>query len=77
MRFLSCTAACVLLASTALAMDVGKASPPLTIQRLSGAPLNLEQYKGKVVALAFIDTTCPHCQHLTQLLNTITKQYAD
>jgi thiol-disulfide isomerase/thioredoxin len=77
MRFLPYTAVCVLLASTAVAMDVGKPSPPLTIQRLSGTAIDLNQYKGKVVALAFIDTTCPHCQHLTQLLNTISKQYAD
>jgi peroxiredoxin len=28
----------------------------------NGKPLQLSQYKGKAVVLAFILTTCPHCQ---------------
>lgn len=64
------------LAVTAFAVDVGKPSPALTIQRLNGPPLQLSQYKGKVVAIAFIHTTCPHCQNLTKLLNVISKEYA-
>src|SRR5215469_3385609 len=78
MRLIPITMVSVLLACTALAdMEVGKPSPKLTIQRLSGAPIDLSQFKGKVVALAFIDTTCPHCQALTTMLNSISKQYAD
>jgi peroxiredoxin len=65
-----------LLALTAFAVDIGKPSPPFTIQQLSGPTLQLSQYKGKVVALALIYTTCPHCQNLTKLLNTISKEYA-
>ena len=38
--------------------------------------MQLSQYKGKVVALAFIYTTCPHCQHLTGVLNQIAKDYS-
>jgi thiol-disulfide isomerase/thioredoxin len=76
MRLISISAFCAFLASTAMAMDVGKPSPALTIQQLSGSSIDLSQYKGKVVVLAFIDTTCPHCQHLTQVLNGISKQYA-
>jgi len=75
MRLLLLSTALIALASTALGMDLGKPSPPLSIQQLSGAPLQLTQYKGKVVALAFIDTACPHCQNLTRMLNGITKQY--
>ena len=36
----------------------------------------LSQYAGKVVVLAFISTTCPHCQHTTQLLSSIQNEYA-
>jgi peroxiredoxin len=75
MRLLLLSTVCVSLASTAVGMDLGKPSPALSIQQLSGSPLQLAQYKGKVVALAFIDTQCPHCQNLTKLLNGITKQY--
>jgi thiol-disulfide isomerase/thioredoxin len=76
MRLISMTALSLALATAGFtAMDEGKPSPPLTIHQLNGSTIDLSQYKGKVVALAFIDTTCPHCQHLTQLLNTISKQY--
>lgn len=36
----------------------------------------LSQFKGKVVAVAFMDTECPHCQNLTGILNAIAKEYA-
>ena len=35
----------------------------------------LSSFKGKVVALAFIHTTCSHCQDLTRVLNVIQKDY--
>ena len=41
-----------------------------------GSQVPLKQFKGKVVALAFISVTCPHCQQLTQALNGIQKDYA-
>jgi peroxiredoxin len=75
MRTILVTTVGALVALTAFAVEVGKPSPALTIQRLSGPPLQLSQYKGKVVALAFIDTNCPHCQNLTKLLNVIAKEY--
>jgi peroxiredoxin len=37
-------------------------APELTIIEPSGKQMLLSSYKGKVVALAFILTTCPHCQ---------------
>jgi thiol-disulfide isomerase/thioredoxin len=77
MRLISITALSLALAAAGIAaMDEGKPSPPITIHQLNGSTIDLSQYKGKVVAVAFIDTSCPHCQHLTQLLNTISKQYA-
>jgi len=76
MRTLSATTLFSLLALTATAMEVGKPSPAFTIKQLSGPPIELSQYKGKVVAIAFIDTSCPHCQNLTKLLNVISKEYA-
>jgi thiol-disulfide isomerase/thioredoxin len=76
MRLISAGTLCALLALSSMAMEVGKPSPPLSIRQLSGPAIDLSQYKGKVVALAFIDTNCPHCQHLTELLNTVNKEYA-
>lgn len=37
-------------------------APELTIMEPSGKQTLLSSYKGKVVVLAFILTTCPHCQ---------------
>src|SRR5260370_13937513 len=33
------------------------------------------QYHGKVVVLAFILTTCSHCQHSTQMLSGLQREY--
>lgn len=37
-------------------------APELTIVEPSGTQTLLSSYRGKVVVLAFIFTTCPHCQ---------------
>ena len=76
MRTILVTTLGAMLAFTAFAVEVGKPTPALTIQRINGPALQLTQYKGKVVALALIDTNCPHCQNLTKLLNIISKEYA-
>jgi len=61
---------------TAEAPELGKPSPAITIQRVGSPPITLNRYRGKVVALAFIHTTCPHCQDLTAVLVPIAKEYA-
>jgi peroxiredoxin len=52
-----------------------KPSPLLTIQRPGGQDIQLSQYRGKIVLLAFIHTTCPHCQELTRELIPIAHDY--
>jgi thiol-disulfide isomerase/thioredoxin len=46
-------------------------SPELTIVEPSGKQTLLSSYRGKVVALAFIFTTCPHCQAECGLMNKL------
>ena len=75
MRIVLVTALGTVLAIAAFALDVGKPSPAFTIQKIDGTSMPLTQFKGKVVALAFIDTECPHCQNLTRVLNGIAKEY--
>lgn len=58
------------------AADSARPSPAFSIQRPGAAPLPLSQYRGKVVALAFIDTHCPHCQKLTGYLSGLAPKYA-
>jgi thiol-disulfide isomerase/thioredoxin len=56
--------------------EVPRPSPPLTILRKGAPNIELKQYRGKVVALAFIHTTCPHCQALTRSFNALALEFA-
>ena len=42
---------------------------------VNGKQILLSQYSGKVVVLAFMFTTCPHCQHTSQILSGIENEY--
>jgi thiol-disulfide isomerase/thioredoxin len=75
MRIVLATALCAAACLTAATMDIGKPSPALTIKRPGKPDIMLSQYTGKVVALALIDTECPHCQNLTKILNQIATEY--
>lgn len=77
MRILLAAGLTAALSTALFALEVGKPSPAFTIQQLNGKPgMPLTQFKGKVVALALMDTECPHCQNLTGVLNAIAKEYA-
>lgn len=64
------------MAWIAFADDAPRPSPPLTLLRVGAQPVKLAQYRGKVVALAFILTTCSHCQQLTTEFNLLAKEYS-
>jgi thiol-disulfide isomerase/thioredoxin len=66
---------CLAVAVSASAGEVPRTPPPFSIQRVGDSPLPLSKYRGKVVAVAFISTTCPHCQNLTQVLSRIYNDY--
>ena len=65
-----------ILLAPLFAAQVPRPAPEFPIRLVDGQVLHLSQYKGKVVALAFVQTTCPHCQHLSVLLNRMYKEYA-
>jgi|SRR5271157_943263 len=67
---------CAISALIAIAAETPRPSPPLTIQRLGAPSIELSQYRGKVVALAFIFTTCSHCQDLTRTLGPLSREYS-
>ena len=62
--------------TAAWAADVPRKCPDYAVHMPDGRTVPLNQYRGKVVAMAFISTTCPHCQQFTQTLNAIQKEYA-
>lgn len=48
-----------------------KKAPDLAFKIPGQGEKLLSQYKGKVVALEFVYTTCPHCQHASQVMTKI------
>lgn len=55
--------------------QIPRKSPELAIQ-MAGKQLQLSQYHGFVCAVAFMSTTCPHCQHLAQVLSGLQQEYS-
>jgi peroxiredoxin len=68
--------ASALFLSTLWAGEPARPAPAFTMLRLNQPSIRLSQYRGKVVALAFIATTCPHCQQFTVELNQIDRDYS-
>ena len=77
MRFRHSLTAFVLLLTglAAYAQQVPRPAGEFAIRMPNGQVTLLSQYSGKVVVLAFISTTCPHCQHTTQVLSSLQNEY--
>jgi peroxiredoxin len=69
-------AALVLAAGFMWAAEIPRPAPDLTIPLPDGKQLKVSDYRGKVLCLTFILTTCPHCQKTTQLLSGIYRDLA-
>jgi peroxiredoxin len=57
------------------AATIPRKAPDFAIHLANGKQTNLSQYKGKVVALVFILTTCPHCQGAVRCLTQEQKEF--
>jgi peroxiredoxin len=57
------------------AAEVLRTAPSLTFNIPGKEPQTLEQYRGKVVALEFIFTTCPHCQAASHMMSKLQDEY--
>jgi peroxiredoxin len=58
------------------AAEIPRAAPDLPIPLPNGKQVKISDYRGKVLCLVFILTTCPHCQKTTQLLEGVYKDLA-
>ena len=77
MRFLP-AAALLMLPALALPAEnppVLRHSPEFVLRYNDGHQTLLSSYKGKVIGLLFVHTTCPHCQHTSQVFTGIQKEY--
>src|SRR5271169_6121912 len=50
-------------------------SPEFTIMDPSGKQVLISSFKGKVLVLPFMFTTCPHCQHEAVMLSKLQSDY--
>jgi thiol-disulfide isomerase/thioredoxin len=55
--------------------DLPRPAPKLAYHVPGKEPQELSQYLGKVVALEFIFTTCPHCQAASHLMSKLQNEY--
>jgi peroxiredoxin len=68
-----------LLASAALLLASGELSghraPGFSLPDLHGQQHDLQDYRGKVLLIDIIQTTCPHCQQLAGVLEKVEAKY--
>lgn len=62
------------VAAVAAMPPLPRKAPEFTITDPSGKESLLSSYRGKVVVLAFVHTTCPHCQAFSMVLEKLQKE---
>ena len=76
MRSLILSSVLITLGSVAFAGGpIPRPAPPLDFTDSTGKHIVLSNYKGKVVVVQFLLTTCPHCQRFSQLLDKLQADY--
>jgi cytochrome oxidase Cu insertion factor (SCO1/SenC/PrrC family) len=64
------TFACLAVAALSIhAAEIPRKAPDLAIHLNSGKDLQVNSHRGKAICVAFILTTCPHCQNTTRILS--------
>ncbi len=58
----------------AAAPAVPRPSPEFVVGSVGGKQILLSQYRGKVCALEFLFTTCPHCKHEATLITKLNNE---
>ena len=71
------TAMCGLgwILSPVAAAEAPRPSPEYAVKLTTGQQLLVSQLRGRAVALMFVSTTCPHCQHTAQLVEKLYKEF--
>src|SRR5215216_6447227 len=72
MRFLVALLAC---AAFVQAQEIPRPAMDYVITLPNGQTTSVGKYKGKVMAVEFLLTTCPHCQKTSRALSQATKEF--
>ena len=65
-----------IFAAPGFGAQIPRKAPEFVFKMADGSQQLLSMYKDKAIVLAFMYTTCPHCQKTAQVLTTIQKEYA-
>ncbi len=68
--------AVALAAGVAFSAQVPRQAPEFAVHLPDGSQKLLSSYRGKPVVMAFVFTTCPHCQRMMGTLAGVQKEYA-
>jgi peroxiredoxin len=55
--------------------DIPRPVPATTFPMLGGGVIDFSKYRGKVLAVEFLSTTCPHCQKCSAILQKMYQEY--
>ncbi len=55
--------------------QVPRKAPEFVLEFPDGSNKLLSSYRGKVISLLFVHTTCPHCQHACQAFSKLYTEY--
>ncbi|HLJ13048.1 MAG TPA: TlpA disulfide reductase family protein [Bryobacteraceae bacterium] len=69
-------AAVLALAPLASAVNLPRPTPEFAVQMPGGKQILLSSFRGKVVLVQFLYTTCPHCQATSQMLTKLSNEYS-
>jgi peroxiredoxin len=59
------------------AADVPRPAPAMVFKKPEGGVIDLQQFRGKVIALEFLITTCPHCQRCSRILQQMQNEFGN
>jgi peroxiredoxin len=77
-QMLTLPVAAGLASSVAGAMNTPQPAPPLAFRLADQkTTIDLANYKGKVVVLEFLLTTCPHCQRCSSIMQKLYKEFGE
>jgi thiol-disulfide isomerase/thioredoxin len=69
--------AALFLATSIFAADYSRRAPGFSLPDSKTQLHDLADYRGKVVILEFMQTTCPHCNAFASVLNQVQQKYGD
>lgn len=64
-----------LMVTAMVAATVPRPAPEFAVLIPKGNQILLSQYRGKVVLIEFLFTTCPHCQTASQIMSRLQTEY--